>query len=326
MSFYRDLYETFNGSQLDDAKRLFEKGEYRKCIHVINEEILENTSLFLPSSTDVEGHWYVAQCYSALDEFNDALWHLNYVINHPSDDRDISKYKSQARTLQNDIKSKMSGVSSKEVRYPTETFREFVSSKYSSSEIEEVVFEGLSNNLGCYYVRNSFGEVGSSDLITIYLHPVSETYVELFVYFDFIFNLFQLKEEDTISYNVVIRKFPQLKELMELGKNGSTNRCTVFKTTDYARDVIVRHKIPVLGMKVWCRDSVECRLSDFSNEIESIFKTINKLSSEVRNFDYSLSDKAMIASIAFAKGALGKVASEEIAKPAWEAFKSFFRH
>lgn len=324
MSLYRDLYETFNGSQLDDAKRLFDNGEYRKCLRVINEKILENTSLFLPSSTDVEGHWYVARCYFALAEFNDALWHLNYVINHPSDDSDISKLKNCAITLQNDIKSKMSGISSKEVRYPTETFREFVSSKYSSSKIDEVVFEGLSNNLGCYYVRNSFGEVGSSNLVTIYLHPVSETYVELFVYFDFIFNLFHLKEEDTISYNVVIQKFPQLKELMELGKNGSTNRCTVFKTTDYARDVVVRHKIPVLGMKVWCRDSVECRLSDFSNEIESIFKKINMLSSEVSNFDYSLSDKAMIATLAFAKGALGKVTSEEIAKPAWEAFKSFF--
>lgn len=326
MSLYRDLYETFNGSQLDEAKRLFDQDEFRKCIRVINDEILENTSLFLPSSTDVEGHWYVARCHSALGEFNDALWHLNYVINHPSDDSDISKYKSLARTLQNDIKSKMSGISLKEVRYPTETFREFVSLKSSSSEIEEIVFEGLSDNLGCYYVRSSFGEVGSSDLITIYLHPVSKTYVELFVYFDFIFNLFHLKEEDTISYNVVIRKFPKLKELIEQGKNGSTNRCTVFKTTDFARDVVVRHKIPVLGMKVWCRDSEKCGLSDFSNEIENIFKTINQLRSEVSNFDFSLSDKAMIASLAFAKGALGKVASEEIAKPAWETFKSFFRH
>ena len=77
MSLKKFIYNTFNGSKFDEAKRLMKNGQYEDCIRNIEE----NRSELAPSFVNVEEKWYVAQCYYKLQKYNESLRAINYSAN-----------------------------------------------------------------------------------------------------------------------------------------------------------------------------------------------------------------------------------------------------
>lgn len=325
----KDLYKIkckimglFGNSVLDDAKKLFANGKYQECINKINGNI-SVISLFRSLSKELEEHWLLAQCHFKLGEYSSSMIDINYIKNYPDSGSVSNKYRSLARELEKQIVDIQNRLSQESVRYPVKTFLEFVSPNNKSCKIEEKVYEGLSKEIGNYYVRYSCAEQDSM-INTIYIKPVTSTSIEIFIYLEYIDLLLERKKNDTIFYNVMINKFPVLKTLIEKGKNGSNLECSVFCTTDYARETTTRNQVPVLGVKCNVGDSQNCSYEECKDALKVLFDGFEILSIEANNTNFSNLDFLIIGIIALIKGGTEKIVGKEIGEPLLSAFAKMF--
>ena len=318
MGLFRDL---FYASEFDEAKRLMNLGDYQECI----KHVLANRSLLEPSSVMVERTWYIAQCYYKMGDYNQALYYIIDIIDDPEEsDSDINRLKRLAEDLRSTIYEEQRRLENTIV-YPTSPFAEFVAKRKNKEEGHEIAYEGISSNFE-YYIRNTFCFADYPDAYTVYLKPINQNQIEIFVYFDFIERILKLKEDDPINYYIVINKLPKIKRLIENGKDGARHSCSIYTTTDYHRAHYYAYRIPVLGLNRIVDNATNCELENFEQELETIFAVINEIVLEMANCEYSLGDMIKAGFIAMLGGAAKKVATEELAKPAMTAIKHFFKH
>lgn len=313
----------FRNSVIDDAKVLFSSGKYQECINKIYGN-LSVGSLFRSLSKELEERWLLAQCHFKLGEYNSSMNDINYIKNYPDSGSVSNKYKNLARELEKQICDIQNRMSKESVNYPVNTFLEFISPNNKYSKIEVKAYEGLSKEIGDYYVRYSYAE-HKSEIITIYIKPITHTSVEIFLYLEYIDLLLEKKQNDSIFYNVIIRKFPTLKTFIEKGKKGSNLECSVFCTTDYARKITTRNQIPVLGVKCNVRDSQNYSLKECQGALKVLFEGFEMLSKEVGNANISNFDFLIIGIIALIKGGTKNIVGKEIGQPLWSAFVKMFK-
>lgn len=313
MGLISDLYRTFNDSKFSEAKRLMSIGRYEECI----SNIYNNTSLFEPLAIMVEGRWYVSCCYEKLRKYNQALEEINFILSSPSNDNEIRKYKDLAKDLENKIRMQLRSTSNTEVKYPESSFLEFISHNKSLAAEPKICYEGMSKQKGEYYIRNTIQIPNITDgYSTLYLKPIADTTVEIFIYYDYIYSLLQMKDDDPISYHVIINKLNHLQKLINRGENGACNEVSVYKTTDYGRDIVNRYRVPVIGLKCYTSDASHCTIDDFEDEIDALIQQVGILLDELEGLDDSI--KYKIGLLAFLKGSLGKIAGHELST-IWQA-------
>lgn len=318
MGLFRDL---FYASEFDEAKRLMNLGNYQECI----KHVLANRSLLEPGSVMVERTWYIALCDYKMGDYNRALSYLTDIIDDPDDsDSDIKRLKRLARDLRATIHEEQRRLGNSIV-YPTSPFFEFVAKRKNMEEGHEIAYEGISLDFE-YYIRNTFCFADYPDAYTVYLKPINQNQIEIFVYFDFIERIYKLKEDDSINYYVVTSKLPKIKRLIENGKDGANYNCSIYTTIDYHRPHYYAYRIPVLGLSRKVENATNCELENFEQELEIIFAVINEIVLEIANCEYGFGDMIKAGFIAMLGGAAKKVATEELAKPAMTAIKHFFKH
>ena len=318
---------SFFNFEFDDdvryAKELMSQGKYKDAIDYMDE----HTPIGVKYQF-AEAFWIIAQCHYCLHDYNMALLTIKTLVNLPMDGLMINKdairsYQRQASELKQKIEREMAE-SNVKVKFPSRPFANFIETiPVASSDRVIETYEGISENLGDYYIKNSIETKGEDLRINVYFKPVAEHEMEVFVYVDFIDVYFQKTDDDAIVSFVLTQKYPTLAKMIKAGKKGPSSECSVYKSHDYNRPPLQNYP-PVFGKKVFVSNSRRMKLNDLEDEVSDVAEMYWRLVKEISDNPFTAKDNVEIALLAMAKGAATKVAGVELGPKVKELLRSIF--